>query len=82
MNTEHRESENLHTSRCFWKFPTMWSAALVALRLECICQIWCYVAMNRSCFLPYFLSDADKMAHVQTTVQVSNSCTNILDKEG
>ena len=73
MDTEHRESENLHTSRCSWEFPTMWWAPLVALGLEYIRQIWCYVAMNRSCFHPYFLPDAGKMSHVQTTVQVWNS---------
>ena len=65
-----KESENLHTSRCSWKFPTIWSAPLVALRLECIRQIWYYVVMNRSCFIHYFLPDAGKMAHVQTTVSV------------
>ena len=82
VDTDHRESENLHTSRCSWKFPTMWSAPLVALGLECIRQIWCYVAMNRSCFLLYFLPDAGKMAHVQTTVQVWSSWIDTHQRSG
>ena len=65
----HRENENLHTSRRSWKLATMWSAPLAALELERIRQTRCYVAMNNSCFQPYYCCDGDagKIAHVQTT---------------